>query len=868
MKKRVLFMTLVFSLIIIFLASCGKKEDDYDYKTNYNQHVDNSELYYCEEEDIHYRYYDAMIQTASNKRKMNVPAVYSDEIFFKDSTKFHNFLARQSIGLALASFNIELDYSDEKNIDFIDDDFTNGTLYNYLYSLGFGVIRVDDYFKETSEYTIGTAIAKKKIEKDGEECTLIAVAIRGGNYKNEWQSNLNAGDSIRHEGFDSAATLVTDRVLSYITTLDQLDNYKVWITGFSRAGAIANLVAANLNNSLLFSKEDVYAYTFAAPEPVFDYFDLEKYDNIFNIVNASDFIPQFMPLEWDYRHYGVDYYLPGAEFDSKFDIKYAKMASALKEKNITTNYNTDFNLRMRILYGILLEICPNEYYFTEVLQPVFLYVLANKDLNSMVHLLRKTFINWKENYPDLRENKGKLIDYVLNFLPHLLLKDDFMAGKDNNLTNSVLQVAHEHFPELYYNAIYQLEPNEVFNNNNKFAYIILDKNAKYQIKDQTSNQLLFKIEDGNLERTTYANEQKLNLSMMEIHNQNVLILPYDLNYELEVEALKNRTIDIEIVEYGRAFSSVLKQIQFSKKMDKGSSETLLKINDQEATYNGSISDISAYQFAKDLQIHKGFFNYQFLVLFYPFIISLIFALIGLSIYFIKKKANNEKISWKKFILTSTALIFAIETIVSYFILSDYLYLTIIFEMLAIASVITLGIITYIKEANAKIFKSILPFIIIMAIGSGFLSFSVIATLIFYIIGLAYLIYFYMMKRHLTLNMWIFYIFSLIVMLFIMFIFIREMNFKAILTYIIGALLLLLVFCSSLYEGSKEYITYLIIVSILFMIMYIYRDMHFLYLIFYILIFNMTLVLLALGMKKDAIGLDVAKEQVELCEEKE
>ena len=43
---------------------------------------------------------------------------------------------------------------------------------------------------------------------------------------------------------------------------------KIWITGYSRAGAVANLVAARLDEDSSYSQKDVYAYTFSAPNTV------------------------------------------------------------------------------------------------------------------------------------------------------------------------------------------------------------------------------------------------------------------------------------------------------------------------------------------------------------------------------------------------------------------------------------------------------------------------------------------------------------------------------------------------------------------------------------------------------------------------
>lgn len=97
----------------------------------------------------------------------------------------------------------------------------------------------------------------------------------------------------------------------------------VLVVGHSRGGAIANLVASELDDQrqpgtdekegeASFSEvSNVYAYTFASPATTVRP-DAHSvcYGNIFNIVNPSDIMP-YLPLRsWGYERYGVNLYLP------------------------------------------------------------------------------------------------------------------------------------------------------------------------------------------------------------------------------------------------------------------------------------------------------------------------------------------------------------------------------------------------------------------------------------------------------------------------------------------------------------------------------------------------------------------------------
>lgn len=99
---------------------------------------------------------------------------------------------------------------------------------------------------------------------------------------------------------------------------------EVLVVGHSRGGAIANLVASELDDLRARAQEDgrdqmssldeverVYAYTFAAPATTVRHdAHAGRYGNIFNIINPSDIMP-YLPLRaWGYERYGTNLYLP------------------------------------------------------------------------------------------------------------------------------------------------------------------------------------------------------------------------------------------------------------------------------------------------------------------------------------------------------------------------------------------------------------------------------------------------------------------------------------------------------------------------------------------------------------------------------
>ena len=175
--------------------------------------------------------------------------------------------------------------------------------------------------------TVACIVGAKNIEKT--DTTVIAVAVRGAGYETEWAGNFNIGkDSAVHKGFEKAKNGVLDAVEDFVYRNGDgfKSNVKFWITGYSRAAATANLVAAELDRGvsskyfyigeLNVTKKQVYCYSFETPQNTTDKdANSSQYDNIFSIVNPIDPVPKVAPScdGFGFRRYGVTYYLPCTE---------------------------------------------------------------------------------------------------------------------------------------------------------------------------------------------------------------------------------------------------------------------------------------------------------------------------------------------------------------------------------------------------------------------------------------------------------------------------------------------------------------------------------------------------------------------------
>lgn len=221
---------------------------------------------------------------------------YSDNYFNVPSPGDHPELRAVSYALALAGFENQADgYPTDSSTP-------NPKLTTFLSQLGFSNFQKWDTESEEDGHSIGTTIARKTLPTGQ---TLIVVAPRNYNYMTEWLSNFNVGTSGDHAGFTESAVMVKNRIDEYINTND-LSNYKIWMVGYSRGGAVIDLTAKKINENLSdysMLPDDFYVYTFGAPrasvtEP--------GYTNIHDVKDGNDLLLGYVfPELWGFYNTGT-----------------------------------------------------------------------------------------------------------------------------------------------------------------------------------------------------------------------------------------------------------------------------------------------------------------------------------------------------------------------------------------------------------------------------------------------------------------------------------------------------------------------------------------------------------------------------------
>lgn len=220
---------------------------------------------------------------------------YDDAYFNKPASEYNDSLATTSLCLAMSAFNAP------------GGDYTKGyrCAEDMMKKMGFENILPNAYFQEKPQTdSMGVLLGTKMIRRtDGKIQPVIVMALRGGNYESEWAGNLSIGETGDHQGFDAARNIAVGCLNDYLlNNLDELgrgkDNYlspKVWIMGYSRASATANLTGSYLNCAILGEGKSTTAYK--SIKKLFELLEMDDTDDIY--VYGFE-VPQGLSVDSEY----------------------------------------------------------------------------------------------------------------------------------------------------------------------------------------------------------------------------------------------------------------------------------------------------------------------------------------------------------------------------------------------------------------------------------------------------------------------------------------------------------------------------------------------------------------------------------------
>jgi len=362
---------------------------------------------------------------------------YSDSYFLNPSDAFSAELAQATMGLTVSAFRV--------NSGIMDNQYAT-----YLEGAGFSGIYAFGYDQETSKDTLSGAIAHKKIG----DFTLVAAVPCGQGYKKEWAGNLEVGDEERHAGFQRAAGIMEKEIRTYIDSHHLEGPLKLWMGGFSRASAVANLTAADMIDSGLFA--DVYAYLFAVPRTT-KAVDAEKYSGIFNICGKYDPVTQIPTEAWGFHRYGTDLYTPALEMDTLYPLL-AWKADEVNQKLLQKDfwYNPVANYQLHLILEFLSELFPTNGEYAEKLQASLMEVWSEANIETFAEILIAA-VNQLENLDERQEYSSDVfIDYMTYLASDLVREKSFQVreGFWNPEQGIADNMMREHMPYTYIDWVF------------------------------------------------------------------------------------------------------------------------------------------------------------------------------------------------------------------------------------------------------------------------------------------------------------------------------------------------------------------------------------------------------------------------------
>lgn len=253
---------------------------------------------------------------------------WNDGWFQYPATTYIHKLSIAAAALSNAAYDINQINDVLRGLDFDKDSITSS---DYEWSV-------------SSNGSAGYTFAHKTISVGSEQFTLVAVVVRGSKNTADWLSNfLDSGWIDGDSGFEDAAKGIMQALKAYCAEKSiDTGNAKFLVTGHSRGGLIANIIAADLTTqdvlddvhfSHIISQSGVFGYTFASPRPA-SFTAKHDCPNIWNIINYPDIVPK-IPKNGTSRD-GTDLFLPHKKYYASHkyagSMSYVDFSSQMKGK--------------------------------------------------------------------------------------------------------------------------------------------------------------------------------------------------------------------------------------------------------------------------------------------------------------------------------------------------------------------------------------------------------------------------------------------------------------------------------------------------------------------------------------------------------
>lgn len=486
---------------------------------------------------------------------------YTDDYFNVNSYYYNHDLAKTSLALSLSAFNSCI----APNANYDKTDAARNVI-AMLGDMGFEDINVDSYEEKPTANSIAQAIGHKSIIIDGMDYTLLTIAVRGGGYEAEWFNNFKVGSDSQHVGFNDSANSVIESIEEYIEdelTAAERSNIKIWLTGFGRGAAVANVAGHKINtlagdSGSIFANVatgNVYVYTFATPMAAAGEQASPKEENIYNIINPVDLITKLTPSVWGFYRYGTTYSLPSQEMDSK-------LFEAVRDDaiNISAELTGKITTIALTWQGSALDSIVNA---MSIMEP------DSIPSNALQYALGKYFEDKYSSAPgeigvfgtikEIWNLVSTVIDVVTLDFTSLaktyLLKPAVVEGGSETLDQALSYIEMAHYPETYLAWMYALDAKEFGHGIYRKDYINCPVDVT--VYDENGNNVAgFKDEEPYFEADGYVT------AYVDENEQKVLVFPNDREYRVEITPYDSGTLSYTVEEYSAADNETRRVVSY------------------------------------------------------------------------------------------------------------------------------------------------------------------------------------------------------------------------------------------------------------------------------------------------------------------
>lgn len=452
---------------------------------------------------------------------------YRDSYFFQPGTEYQHALAQCTLGMAVSAFRSadqELDRKDEYIRD-------------YLVQAGFSDFESEEFNQAPTAKTIATLIGSKTLYDSEGEFLLVAAAVSGGGYQDEWLSNFSFGDESVHKGFFDAGFTVFQRIFDYIDSRAAGKRVKVWTGGYSRAAAVSNMAAVLMLSAEQIAPEDLYVYTFATPNNAqADQLEVDMdydYSSIFNIVGMFDPVPGIPFSEWGYSKLGTTLRLPARETTSDYDDRCVPVTEVYRQITGGTYASSpECNWFIQKLYQLLYDMIGTADNYQAQVEKVIDEAWANNA--STYRLIREicSILSSDQAVDNMLRDETPTADTLLSvFLFNFV--EEKLGVHENGLGDLALtsQLFYEHCPEVYVSWVMsQDDPEKLFVTGTGYRRIFMDERVSCTLLN-SAGQTVNSVCEESLGRTK------------------MVTVPAEDDYTLELSADKDRDFRVKVLGY-------------------------------------------------------------------------------------------------------------------------------------------------------------------------------------------------------------------------------------------------------------------------------------------------------------------------------